>query len=273
MSGLLQDKIAVITGGSRGIGYAISEAYLREGAKVSLCARDAGRLSDATKALSQYGEVDAIVCDVSKRESVMQMIDVVMRRQGRIDVLINNAAVGMTYGRAGEVDPLRWAEVIGVNLIGSFYCCHAVLPHMQAQGEGNTINLKGYGASFPSPRASAYGASKAGLSAFTRSLAREYRGSGICVNLLSSGVVKTRLLLNREATEEGRPYLKRAEPLIDVLAGDASLAAVLAVKIAAQKRGDVTGKEYRAMSKTKMALRLIRFALSRFFRKQLKRLV
>jgi len=162
----------------------------------------------------------------------------------------------MTYGRVGDVDPVSWSEVISVNLTGTFNCCHLVLPHMLKQGGGCIINLKGYGAGFPSPRLTAYGASKAGIAAFTRSLAREYRGTEIRINLLSPGLVKTALLMNRDATKEGAISLARFRPIIDRMAGDALPAAALAVKMASDETAGVTGKEFRTLSKTKMLVRI-----------------
>ncbi|MFQ5950357.1 MAG: SDR family oxidoreductase, partial [Nitrospiria bacterium] len=175
--------------------------------------------------------------------------------------------ISMTYGRVGEIDPKEWAEVIGVNLIGTFNCCQAVIPQMLNQKHGKIINLKGYGAGMPSPRVTAYGASKAGIVAFTRSLAREYKGTGITANILSPGVVKTDLILNRDTTEEGRIYLKRFDWVVDLLAGPVERPAALAVKMASSPTDGMTGKEFRVMSKTKLALRLVRFGLRRLFRR------
>ncbi|MBN4054114.1 SDR family oxidoreductase [Nitrospira defluvii] len=257
----LQDRIALVTGGSRGIGYAISEAYLKEGAKVIICARDDRCLQEAAEELRKHGEILPIRCDISKLDSVKKMVDQLIERYGKIDFLVNNAAIGMTFGRVGDVDPSHWSKVIRVNLIGTFHCCHAVIPHMLKQGAGGIINLKGYGAGFPSPRVTAYGASKAGISAFTRSLAREYRETGICVNLLSPGLVKTNLLMNRDTTEEGAIYLKRFKPIMEQLAGDALPAASLAVKIVSKEMAGVTGKEFRVLSRTKMLIQLSKLGL------------
>ncbi|MFQ5597552.1 MAG: SDR family NAD(P)-dependent oxidoreductase [Nitrospiria bacterium] len=257
----LSDKIALVTGGSRGIGYAIAEAYLRAGARVIICARDKKKLQTATDDLRGAGEVLGISCDVSRLESVFGLVGAIVKRHGKIDLLVNNAAVGMTYGRVADIDPIRWAEVICTNLIGTFYCCHAVLPYMMKQKSGGIINLKGYGAAFPSPRVTAYGASKAGVKSFTRSLAREYKDTGICVNLLSPGIVKTSLLINRDASAEGAAYLERMRPFIDHLAQDADDAARLAVKIAEQSMQGTTGKEFRVRSKTSWLFSVAGYAL------------
>lgn len=261
--GRLQNQVALITGGSRGIGHAIAEAYLREGAKVAICGRDPKKLSRAAREWMPLGEVLPVPCDVSDLSQVEGMVRAVMERFGRIDLLINNAGISMTYGRVGEIDPKAWAYVIGVNLIGTFHCCHAVLPIMLNQRRGKIINLKGYGADLPSPRVTAYGATKAAIVAFTRSLAREYKGTGITANILSPGVVKTDLLMSRDATEEGATYLKKFDWVIDLLAGPVERPAALAVQMASPETDGITGKEFRVMSKGKMTWRLIQFGLKR----------
>lgn len=259
----LIDQIALITGGSRGIGYAVAEAYLKEGAKVVICGRNEGRLDKAASELKEFGEIVPIACDVSDLRQVERMMQKILERFSRIDILVNNAGISMTYGRVGEIDPKHWAEVIGVNLIGTFYCCHAVIPTMLKQGRGKIINLKGYGADFPSPRITAYGATKAAVVAFTRSLAREYKRTGVTANILSPGVVKTELLMNRETTPEGAAYLEKFDSIVDLMAGPAAAPAELAVKMASSESDGVTGREFRVMSKGKLTWRLILFGLKR----------
>ena len=266
----LTDQIALITGGSRGIGYAIAEAYLKEGAKVVICGRDEVKLNKAASALKQFGEIVPIACDVSELRQVQEMVQATLDRFGRIDLLVNNAGISMTYGRVGEIDPKRWAYVVGVNLIGTFHCCHAVIPAMLKQGRGKIINLKGYGADLPSPRVTAYGATKAAIVAFTRSLAREYKRTGITVNVLSPGVVKTELLMNRDATPEGTAYLEKFDWIVDLLAGPVAAPAGLAVKMASSETDRTTGREFRVMSKGKLTWRLILFGLKQMRDKKQK---
>lgn len=260
MNRLLEGQVALITGGNRGIGYAIAQAYLQEGARVAICGRSDLKLQEAEQALRKKGESLTLRCDVTDLDQVKKMAQQIIDRFGRIDILVNNAGVGMTYGRVGEVDPAEWAYVISVNLVGAFNCCHAVLPQMLRQARGKIINLKGYGADFPSPRVTAYGASKAAIVAFTKSLAKEYRGTGVTANYLSPGVVKTELLIGRKTTDEGRPHLERVSWLVDLLAGPVERPAAMAVKMASAESDAITGKEFRVMSKGKVAGRLIRLA-------------
>lgn len=263
MSRLLENQVTLITGGSRGIGYAVAEAYLREGAKVVICGRDEVQLKKAAAALALLGEVMAVHCDVSDLDEVDAMVAQVIARFGRIDILINNAGISMTYGRVGDIDPKRWAYVIAVNLVGTFNCCHAVIPHMMKQGKGKIFNLKGYGADFPSPRVTAYGATKAAIVAFTRSLAREYKGTGITANIFSPGMVKTDLLMSGDATDEGRAYREKVGWFIDMLANPVEIPAALAVKMASPENDGVTGKVFQVMTKRKFIFRALKYGLKR----------
>jgi NAD(P)-dependent dehydrogenase (short-subunit alcohol dehydrogenase family) len=263
MSGLLENQIALITGASRGIGYAVAEAYLREGAKVVICGRDEVQLKKAAADIAPLGEVMAVHCDVSDLDQVEAMVAQVIARFGRIDILINNAGISMTYGRVGDIDPKRWAYVIAVNLVGTFNCCHAVIPHMMKQRKGKIFNLKGYGADFPSPRVTAYGATKAATVAFTRSLAREYIGTGITANIFSPGMVKTDLLMSGDATDEGRPYREKVGWFIDMLANPVEVPAALAVKMASAENDGVTGKVFQVMTKPKFLFRALTYGLKR----------
>lgn len=263
MSGLLENQIALITGGSRGIGYAVAEAYLREGAKGVICGRDEVQLRKAEAGLASLGEVMAVLCDVSDLDQVDAMVAQAIDRFGRIDILVNNAGISMTYGRVGEIDPKRWAYVIAVNLVGTFNCCHSVIPHMLKQGKGKIFNLKGYGADFPSPRVTAYGATKAAIVAFTRSLAREYKGTGVTANIFSPGMVKTDLLMSGDATDEGRPHREKVGWFIDMLANPVEVPAALAVRMASPKNDGVTGKVFQVMTKPKFLFRALTYGLKR----------
>jgi len=267
-----QDKTALVTGGSRGIGYAIAKAYLQAGYHVVICGRSPEALRKAEESLLEWTlngrKLLAIPCDVAAFSSVEKLINETLQYFNRIDCLVNNAAIGMTYGRVGEIDPRSWKHVIENNLIGTFHCCHVIIPHMLKAGGGKIINLTGYGARIPSPRLSAYGASKAGIAAFTRSLAREYKEKGIAVNLLSPGVVKTRLTLSQVATVEGEPFLEKGRAMINFLAEPPEAAAALALKISSKEMDGITGKTFRVMSRKKMLLRLIGFGLSKLFNRQ-----
>ena len=262
MNGRLADQVALITGGSRGIGYAIAKAYVQEGANVAICSRDAAAVSNAVRRL--LGPVYGISCDVGNIADVRKMVSSVLDRFGKIDILVNNAGISMTYGPVGEIDPDQWAGVIATNLVGTFHCCHVVIPQMQKQGGGQIINLKGYGAHFPSPYVTAYGASKAALVAFTKSLALEYKRDRIHVNIFSPGVVKTELITDTETTPAGEAHLKKIGWVIDLMAGPVDYAASFAVRVALLGK-TVTGKSVHAVSAARLLARAIRYGVSRLW--------
>ena len=190
----LKDKVAVITGGGRGIGQAIAQAYAREGAKLALCARSAAELDQTVKELRALDrEAEGWICDVSLEEPVKDFMAGVHKKYGRIDILVNNAGVMTRPTPMTELDVKKWDYTIAVNLRGPFLVTQAVLPIMTKQKSGSIINVsssigRGAYANFI-----AYASSKWGLEGFTQTLAAEARSSGIRVNSVEPGYVATKL--------------------------------------------------------------------------------
>jgi len=183
----MQGKVVAITGASRGIGAAAARAFAAAGARVVLLARSGAQ----TEALA--GEVcgTALACDMADWESVQAAMAVIGARFGRLDVLINNAAVIQPIALLAEADPLAWGRTIDINLKGVFHGCRAALPIMKRQRSGTIINLSSGAAYQPLESWSAYCASKAGVLMLTRALHREERGWGLRVLGLSPGTVAT----------------------------------------------------------------------------------
>ena len=195
MAGILKDKAAIITGGSQGIGKAVARAFLAEGCGCLLVARTQSALDAAVQELSSIGPpVSAFAADVGAPDEVGAAVRRARSDLGAVDILVNCAGVYGPIGPSTEVDPNAWWGVLRVNLLGTFLCTRAVLPHMLRQGRGKVINLAGGGASTPFPRFSAYAASKAAVVRLTETLAEELRGSGIDLNAIAPGAVNTRLL-------------------------------------------------------------------------------
>lgn len=190
----LKDKVAVITGGGRGIGQAIAQAYAREGAKLALCARTAAELHQTVKELRALDrEAEGWSCDVSLEEPVKEFIAGVHKKFGRIDILVNNAGVMTRPTPMTELDVKKWDYTIAVNLRGPFLVTQAVLPIMMKQKAGSIINVsssigRGAYANFI-----AYASSKWGLEGFSQTLAAEARSSDIRVNSVEPGYVATKL--------------------------------------------------------------------------------
>lgn len=190
----LQDKVAVITGGGRGIGKAIALAYAREGAKLAVCARTASEVEETAKEIRLIkAEAEGWVCDVSVAESVRELIKNVVEKFGRIDILVNNAGVMTRPVATTELEVKKWDYTMAVNLRGPFLMCQAVLPVMIKQQSGSIINVSSMIGRGAYPNFIAYATSKWGLEGFTQTLAAEVRSSQIRVNSVEPGVVATKL--------------------------------------------------------------------------------
>ncbi|QTN22258.1 SDR family oxidoreductase [Rhizobacter sp. AJA081-3] len=187
----LNGRVAVITGGAQGIGYATAERMLLSGATVVLWDIDAKALAAARESLSALGTVDTALVELTDADAVLAAAGAVMRTQGRIDILVNNA--GITGGNATtwELDPVMWRRVIEVNLVAPYLVCRAVVPQMLQRGYGRIVNVASVAGKEGNPNASHYSASKAGLIALTKSLSKELATQGILVNAVSPAAAKT----------------------------------------------------------------------------------
>ena len=187
----LDGRVALITGGGRGIGRAIALAYAAEGARLSLSARTASELEETARLVRKQSGSDVItvVADVSSREQVNAAAALTLERYGVIDVLVNNAGNIGPVGRVWDNDPEDWAHTIAVHLMGVFYGCHAVLPAMLERGQGRIVNMSGVGG----PNMSAYDAAKTSIVNLTENLALELADTPITVNAISPGSIHTRM--------------------------------------------------------------------------------
>ena len=190
----LENKVALITGGSRGIGKAVAAAFAREGAKLALCARNADELQQTIAELGRMkAKAESWPCDVTIESSVKDFVHEAQRAFGRIDILVNNAGVMTRPAPMVELEVRKWDYTIAVNLRGPFLVTQAVLPFMLKQKSGSVINVsstigRGAYANFV-----AYATSKWGLEGFTQTLAAELRSSHIRVNSVEPGYVATKL--------------------------------------------------------------------------------
>ena len=190
----LENKVAMITGGARGIGKAIATAYAREGAKLALCARTAGELDQTVGELRALrAEAEGWSCDVSLEDSAKEFVARTFKKFGRIDVLVNNAGVMTRPVPMTELDIKKWDYTIAVNLRGPFLITQAVLPIMMKQKSGSIINVSSMIGRGAYANFMAYATSKWGLEGFTQTLAAEARSSNIRVNSVDPGYVATKL--------------------------------------------------------------------------------
>ncbi len=187
----LKGRVAVITGGAQGIGYASAERMLASGASVVLWDMDAARLASAVQTLSAQGAVSGEVVQLTDEVAVAAATAAAVARHGRIDILVNNA--GITGGNAPtwELDPAVWRQVIAVNLVAPFLTCRAVVPQMITQGYGRIVNIASVAGKEGNPNASHYSASKAGLIGLTKSLGKELATQGVLVNAVAPAAART----------------------------------------------------------------------------------
>jgi 3-oxoacyl-[acyl-carrier protein] reductase len=194
MSGALAGRTALITGASQGLGLEIARSYLREGARIVICARSAATLDAARDALADLGEVHVRPADVASPQDVEALVAFAVDRLGGLDVLVNNAGVYGPKGAIDEVDWAAWAQAIQINLMGSVLPARSALPHLRAAQRGKVVQLSGGGATAPLPFLSAYAASKAAVVRFVETLAGEVADHGIDVNAIAPGALNTRML-------------------------------------------------------------------------------
>jgi 2-dehydro-3-deoxy-L-rhamnonate dehydrogenase (NAD+) len=187
----LKGRVAVVTGGAQGIGYACAERMLRSGASVVLWDIDAARLETARAALAALGPTSVATVELTDAAAIAAATAQVMKSHARIDILLNNAGITGGNGVTWELDPVVWRRVIEVNLVGPFLTARAIVPHMIAQKYGRIVNIASVAGKEGNPNASHYSASKAGVIALTKSLAKELATKGVLVNAVTPAAAKT----------------------------------------------------------------------------------
>ena len=187
----LQGRVAVITGGAQGIGYAVAERMLRSGARVVLWDINAAQLDTAVPALGALGPCSGASVELTDDAAVQAAAARVVADHGKIDILVNNAGITGGNGTTWELDPAVWRRVVEVNLIAPYLTCRAVAPRMAQAGYGRIVNVASVAGKEGNPNASHYSASKAGLIALTKSLAKELATKGVTVNAVSPAAAKT----------------------------------------------------------------------------------
>jgi NAD(P)-dependent dehydrogenase (short-subunit alcohol dehydrogenase family) len=184
-------SVAVVTGGSRGIGYGIAVVLAKMGAVVVITARNSERIKAAAGEVSAHGRCEGITCDVTDLSSVNGLGTHLRNRYGRVDILVNNAGIGSPDSLLHELSPAAWDALFDTNVRGVFYMLRAVVPLMMAAGGGHIINISSLAGKNPLPRGAAYSASKWALNGLSYSTAEELRSHNIRVSVVCPGSVDT----------------------------------------------------------------------------------
>lgn len=210
----LKNRHAIVTGGARGIGYAVAERLLASGAHVALWDMDASKLASSVAALQAAHpgqQVSGQTLDISDDASVQGEANALAARWGRIDILVNNAGITGGNGLTWELEPAVWRQVIEVNLIAPYLTCRAVVPHMLAGGWGRIVNIASVAGKEGNPNASHYSASKAGLIGLTKSLGKELAQKNVLVNAITPGAAKTDIF--DQMTQQQIDYMLSKMPM------------------------------------------------------------
>ena len=209
MSLLLSGQTAIVTGAATGIGEAIAIRLANSGATIAIVDLDldgAGRVAAAIG-----GGAFAIRADVAHPAEVKEVVDTVLARTGRIDILVNCAGIAGKAAPIWEQTDEDWDRNIAINLTAAFYFCRAVVPHMRGRGYGRIVNIASIAGKEGNPRMVAYSASKAGVIGLTKSLGKEVATDGICVNAVTPAVVQTQIL--DQLTPEQVAYMTDRIPM------------------------------------------------------------
>jgi len=245
----LEGRAALITGASQGLGRAIAEAYLREGASLALCARDGAllaRTAEALRPLAGPGQrVLHRACDVSRRAEVEGLVAWAAAELPALDVLVNSAGVYGPKGPLEENDWDEWVRAIEIDLLGAALLFRTIIPVLKARGAGKIIQLSGGGATAPLPRLSAYAASKAAVVRLVETVAQELAPHHVDVNAIAPGALNTRMLdevLAAGPAAVGEAFYRRS--LEQKASGGAPLGkgAALAVFLASPASDGITGR-------------------------------
>ncbi|MBI5950269.1 MAG: SDR family oxidoreductase [Chloroflexi bacterium] len=236
----VKDKVVVVTGSTRGFGFAIAESMLEAGAIVAITGRSQKAVEGALISLQPKGRVSGFVVDVRSEEQVYKLVDDVLAEFGRIDVWVNNAGYSNAAGWMLDMNPQDALDMFMSNNLGVLQCTQAIMRYMLPRKEGMLVNIYGNGSFLrPASPTGLYGATKAWLTSFTRSLAKELNDSGVQILGFSPGMMTTDMLTSPNVVgERGQEMLKNFGFVLRFLGRPAKYASDKLVKAVANQRGE-----------------------------------
>jgi 3-oxoacyl-[acyl-carrier protein] reductase len=207
----LQHRVAIVTGGARGIGFAIAQRLLASGASVALWDRDAEALREAAIQLGEAGRIHTVALDLTDALAVEKATEATNDRFDRIDILVNNAGIAGVNKKVWEMTPEEWRVVVDVDLNAVFYCCRVVVPFLLKSDCGRIVNIASIAGKEGNPNAAHYSAAKAGVIALTKSLGKELATTPVRVNCITPAVIQTDIL--KQCTQQHIDYMLSKIPM------------------------------------------------------------
>lgn len=207
----LAGRAGIVTGGARGIGFAIAERFLESGAKVTLLDRDKAALDEAAAALAKKGTVATQVADVTDEASMRRAFDAAAKAHGKIDIMVNNAGIAGKNFKVWECPAEEFRQVVEIDLIGVFIGCKIAAGHMIQNKYGRIVNVASIAGKEGNPNASHYSAAKAGVIALTKSLGKELATSGVLVNCITPAAARTDIF--KQITQQHIDYMLSKIPM------------------------------------------------------------
>ena len=261
---LLEGKITVITGSTRGFGLSMAHEFARQGAAVVVCSRSQPAVEATIAVLQAAGVcVSGLACDVSQLEQVQALAEHTLQTFGALDVWVNNAGLSAPYGPTVHIDPGRFVQVTQANVLGTYHGSLVAMRHFLGRGSGKLINILGRGERGPQPMQNPYAASKAWIKSFTLALAEEYKDSGIGVYAFSPGMMDTDMLLDVEVVRGYESRLNRLEAVVQALSQPPEIPARRAARLASAETDGRTGLVVRSLTTAGVISGMLRMTLNR----------
>lgn len=244
----LEGKVAVITGGTRGLGLGIARAFVEAGARVVVGSRSKESVDRAIAELGGAEVADGTACNVGSRQEVRALAERAINRFGRIDVWVNNAGLSAPYGPTTDIPDEQFQAVLQTNILGTYNGSRAAIAQFLSQGGGKLINLLGRGDTEPVPFQNAYASSKTWVRAFTRALASEYRARNIGIFALNPGLVFTDMISKVDAIAGYEERLRPFETIARMWGNPPDVPAKKAVWLASPATDRKTGIEVKVLT-------------------------
>lgn len=240
--GILNNKVAVITGSTRGFGLAMAKAFLAEGAKVVISSRNQGAVDLALSEIGLPSQSAGLACDVSKFNDVQALFDYALKTFGCLDIWVNNAGIAGPYGPTTGLSPASFESVVQTNILGTYHGSLIALRHFLNQKSGKLINILGHGYKGPVPFQSAYSASKIWVRSFTQCLIAENKGSGVNIFAYNPGMMATDLLTRIDVVSGYEEKLKVFPTIIRMFSKPVEVPASQVTRLASSATDGQSGR-------------------------------